>query len=154
MSKKNYIPIIENIVNLDILDYTSKNILKGFQVKKIVDKTHPCYNQCGLFSTTKWYSYDIVGEYKGEILSIYDVNRSIPSDYFAGFSIDGFQGIGIDAQKYGSEMRFINHYKGISQKPNVKFVDYIDDASTRIMVVCTREINVGEELVVDYGYEP
>jgi SET domain-containing protein len=53
-----------------------------------------------------------------------------------------------------SEMRFINHYKGISNEPNVKFVNYMDGISIRIMVVCIREINVGEELVVDYGYEP
>jgi len=154
MSKKNYIPISKNIINQDLSNYISKNILKGFQVKIIFDKTHPCYNQCGLFSTKKWYPYDIVGEYKGEILSIYDVNRYSPSDYFAGFSVDGLQGIGIDAQKYGNEMRFINHYKGISTKPNVKFVNYLDGIFSKIIVVCICEIDVGEELVVDYCYEP
>ena len=54
----------------------------------------------------------------------------------------------------GNEMRFINHYEGILTKPNVKFVNYLDGIFSKIMVVCICEINIGEELVVDYGYEP
>lgn len=127
---------------------------KNYIIKEITDKNHPCYTQSGLFSTKKWQENEIVGEYRGEIIDIYNSKKGFHSDYFAGFNVDGLQGIGIDAQEVGNEMRFINHYKGISNEPNVKFVNYMDGIFIRIMVVCIREINVGEELVVDYGYEP
>ena len=154
MGNKNYKKIEQNMISKTILDKLLEINKKNYYVKKITDKTHPCNDQFGLFSVKRYNKYDIIGEYIGEAVDIFNLDKDFHSDYFAGFSVDGLKGIGIDAQNMGNEMRFINHYKGILTKPNVKFVNYLDGIFSKIMVVCICEINIGEELVVDYGYEP
>jgi hypothetical protein len=75
--------------------------------------------------------------------------------------LDALQGnwvLGIDARVFGNLSRFINHYRGILEAPNVGFVlnRFGDDPEAmykaRFLVVeALRGIPQGEELAVDYG---
>lgn len=48
-------------------------------------------------------------------------------------------------------MRFINDFHGIAEQQNVTFRRVFVDTTPRIMVVCKRDINIGEELLTSYG---
>ena len=63
--------IISEYISSFIHD-SSKYYDKGYVVKKIINKSHPCYNQCGLFTTKKWKPFEILNEYTGEIVNIYN----------------------------------------------------------------------------------
>lgn len=76
-------------------------------------------------------------------------------------SLDREHGIGIDADKRGNEARFINDYRGITEKPNVEFKEIWDERKKeRGMGVWVlpegksgkmKGIRKGEEILVSYG---
>ena len=50
-------------------------------------------------------------------------------------------------------MRFIYDYLNIGQKPNTILKNTIIDRRPKILVVATEDIEIGEELLMDYGIE-
>jgi hypothetical protein len=63
------------------------------------------------------------------------------------------ESLGLDAKIYGNEMRFINSYMNISFRENCRMVTAYVDTYPHVMIVCTQAIEVGEEILLDYGEE-
>lgn len=59
--------------------------------------------------------------------------------------------LGIDGEVYGSEMRFINSYLNVAFKPNVSMRTAYVSTYPHIVVVCTEDIEIGDEFLLDYG---
>ncbi len=138
--------IYENIDTKNILKkyYTTK--IEGTEVKLINDKTHPVYNNYGLFSTKEWSPFDIIGEYTGEIIDYYKHSEYLVS--FQNISIS----ICVDGENNGNECRYINHYQNIKEKPNCKYVSTFINLKPVILIVVIDFIKKGEEIVADYCY--
>ncbi len=105
------------------------------------------YNHYGLFSTKEWKPYDVIGEYTGKVIDYYK-----HSDYIIALS-NISSSICVDADEMGNECRFINHYKNIADNPNCQYsMTFIHNKPTALVVVI-RTISIGEEILVDYGYD-
>jgi len=93
--------------------------------------------------------FDIVGEYTGEVFegdggSEYATYLEERTKKYA---------LGVDATKEGNECRFINHFANIAEEPNVVMkITYVDELP-KVMVVCRKDIEVGEELLFRYSEE-
>jgi hypothetical protein len=61
--------------------------------------------------------------------------------------------LSVDAQTCGNEMRFINAFQGIGEKANVKMRTAYINTVPHILILCTEDIEIGEELLLDYGEE-
>jgi hypothetical protein len=61
--------------------------------------------------------------------------------------------VGVDAHKCGNEARFINDYRGISEKPNAGFRDNRLSSGELCMSIwsCSEGIRKGDEILVSYG---
>lgn len=61
--------------------------------------------------------------------------------------------VGIDASLMGNEARFVNDYRGISNRANAVFLDRRTQSGALKMGVwsSTEEIRKGEEILVSYG---
>lgn len=57
----------------------------------------------------------------------------------------------MDALHCGNEMRFINTYQNIADSPNVKLQTVYIDSYPHLVVICTKYICIGEEILLDYG---
>jgi|EP00979_Chaetoceros_neogracilis_P005860 hypothetical protein len=105
--------------------------------------------QLGLFAANSFQQCDIIGEYCGEVFDADDGGEYATYLEYR----DEKYALGVDAQQEGNECRFINHYQGISEKPNVIMkIGYVEELP-RVMIVCIRDINVGEELLLQYSDE-
>ena len=60
---------------------------------------------------------------------------------------------GIDANKFGNEMRFINDYRNIADEQNSEFSPDWVHGEYRMRIVATRCIEADEEILTDYGEE-
>lgn len=56
-----------------------------------------------------------------------------------------------DAETAGNEFRYLNDYRNISSRPNVKLDSVPVGGSWHILVVAIEDIKKGEELLIDYG---
>ena len=121
-----------------------KTSIPGIEVR-VLPKGHLLENQKGVFAKKKFSTFDIIGEYTGNIT--FQNGR-----YVAAIDKDNNNNnLGIDAETHGNEMRFINHYRNIGMFANVVMrVCYID-TYPHIIIVCTRDILEGEEVLLDYG---
>ncbi|ANB13045.1 hypothetical protein AWJ20_1323 [Sugiyamaella lignohabitans] len=118
------------------------------KIKKILDPKHPAYGQNGLFAARKLAPGSHVIDYLGYVHNSQDTDPT--SDY--DIQLDKQSGIAIDAQKWGTEARMINDYRGIQSKPNVKFDDHYVDGQLRVAVfVLNQPISAGDELCINYG---
>jgi hypothetical protein len=103
--------------------------------------------QQGLFATTKFWQFDILGEYVGKI-----VGDDVNGHYVAALEDKTHsESLGIDAETMGNEMRFINSYLNIAFYPNVTMRTSYIATYPHIVLVCTRDIEAGEEFLLDYG---
>jgi hypothetical protein len=59
--------------------------------------------------------------------------------------------LGVDGEKCGSEMRFINDYRNISDECNVIMRTVYIGTYPKLVIVCTKDIEVGDEFLLDYG---
>ena len=59
--------------------------------------------------------------------------------------------MGIDGEHCGNEMRFINSAYNMGESNNCKMSIVYCDTYPRVMIVVTRNIAVGEEILMDYG---
>lgn len=143
------------------------------KISLISSSTHPAHGQYGLFAAKDLKPGKFVLQYLGEIHpsagssaetvettpDISNVDRHSKSDY--DLSLDRELGIGIDADRMGNEARFINDYRGISDRPNVEFKEIWDERrKERGMGVWVlvegksgkgKGVRKGEELLVSYG---
>jgi len=120
--------------------------IDGLSVE-ILPETHLLSGEKGLFATKSFSKYDVIGEYTGIVKTWSDIhgeNRYI-------FNLDEKNDLVIDAQDYGNELRFANSYLNISKEPNVISSNTMLDGVHRILYVCMRDIEPGEELLIDYG---
>jgi len=122
--------------------------LPGIEVRNIVDTTHPCFDQKGVFSTKDWEQYEIIGEYVGEVKQL----PCIISNYTATLKQNA--GLIIDAGEHGNETKYINHFKGIGDRDNVKLIETNIKGEPATMVVVTDRIGRGQEVLLDYMYDP
>jgi SET domain-containing protein len=114
----------------------------------------------GLFLQQRLSRGALVGEYTGVVRDTRTIHYSNP--YLSSYaSVLPYCKLTIDALHMGSLMRFINH----SSQPNVEWLEVFDGEmsvplrvlsshlprSYRLAVVATRDIQVGEQLLVDYG---
>ncbi len=100
-----------------------------------------------MFATEKFFQFDIVGEYTGRV-----VDDSVNGHYVAALEDKAvMDSLGVDAIECGNEMRYINSYLNIDFSPNVTMRTAYINTYPHLLIVCTRDIEVGEELLLDYG---
>lgn len=143
----NYIHIFNNYDPKNILQNFIKSKIDGVEVKKINDKLHPVFGKYGLFTTKKWYPYEVLGEYTGEIKNYFS-----NSQYQLSFNKISMSLI-IDAKTYGNEFRFINDYHNISTYPNCQYQFCYIDSKPKMLIIVTKEIDENEEILIDYKYD-
>ncbi|ETO15927.1 set domain protein [Reticulomyxa filosa] len=139
-SAKTYTPILTSCDN--------SNERKYVRIEKITDPKHPAFGGFGLFATKKIQSNFHICDYKGLVQR--HETESQTSDYIIQF-VDG---LSCDAEKYGNVARFINDYRNIAIRPNVKFENYFSKKSGHVRIgvfALNKPIRQGEELLVTYG---
>jgi uncharacterized protein len=100
----------------------------------------------GLFAKQKLKRRHILGEYVGEVLT-YAQSKDRDPSYFIHTSEDKTSGFVVDGVAMTNPMRWLNH----SKKPNTQAELQTDG---RILFVTTKPVKAGEELFIDYGYDP
>lgn len=124
---------------------------------------HPAEGQRGLKARRSIEASSIVGEYIG-IYKTFPEKNGGQQDYAFGFSIVPYDTGGLfnrvtlkylalDASAVGLRMHLINDFRGVDAEPNVASVEVweLTQNLPRIFIVATRRIQIGEELLLDYG---
>jgi len=130
----------------NIWDYKKRKGVYGIEVR-ILPKGHILEGEKGVFATTHFSQYDVIGEYTGVIRKYDSVDNK---NRYLFTLIDDLV---IDAQDYGNELRFINGNKNISQEPNVVSRNCQIGGVPRVLYLCISNIEPGEEILIDYGDE-
>jgi hypothetical protein len=118
----------------------------GVEVRDL-PKEHFLHGEQGLFAIAKFSKCDVVGEYTGKI-----VDSNVFGHYVAALEDKGTdESLGIDAQTCGNEMRFINSFLNIAFEPNVTLRTVYMGGMPHLLVICLRDIEIGEEFLLDYG---
>ncbi|KAJ3306230.1 hypothetical protein HDV03_000150 [Kappamyces sp. JEL0829] len=123
-------------------------ICKKVTIKPITDPSHPACGSWGLFAAQTLNGPSYLLDYKGVILP--EEQESKTSDYSLHFN----ELFSIDAEKKGNEARFLNDYRGIGEKPMVKFELYRCKSGTvrmGIFVLPRVTIKKGQEILINYG---
>ena len=126
---------------------SSRQLIHGIEVKTLPDG-HPLSGELGLFAARHFQQFDIVGEYCGEVIEE-------GGGRYAAYLEDKNKkyALGVDASQEGNELRFINHYDNIAEAANVVMkIAYVEELP-RIMAVCLKDVNVGEEFLFQYSKE-
>lgn len=121
--------------------------LQGVEIRRL-PASHPLEGQLGLFAAKRFEQFDIVGEYCGEV---FDETRG-GGEYATYLEHrDERYALGVNARREGNECRFINHYERIADRPNVVMkIAYVEELP-RVMIVCTKAIDIGEEFLLRYS---
>jgi hypothetical protein len=120
--------------------------IEGVEIRDL-GKDHALCGEKGLFATKKFEKFDVLGEYTGKI-----VDASVEGHYVACLEDKAFEeSFGVDAGKCGNEMRFINSYINVAFKPNVTMRTTYVNTYPHILIVCTEDIEEGDEILLDYG---
>lgn len=116
---------------------------------RLLPTDHPLCGEYGLFAVQRFARFDIIGEYVGKV-----VDADVTGHYVAALE-DGShdQSLGLDAEFTGNEMRFINSYLGVADRPNAIMKTVYINALPHIVIICTEEIQPEEEILFDYGEE-
>jgi len=146
----------------------ARRYMAGVEIRRLADG-HPLPGQQGLFATQNFTQFDVIGEYVGVVLKQGDGGKMVCLDLFCGTSShntpstggeyvacleDGphDQVLGLDAGSSGNEARFINSCLGIGDgKSNVVMKTAYVETLPHILIIARRDIEVGEELLLDYG---
>lgn len=129
-----------NNMNYSKTKIPKKNIIGDVYIKTL-DETHILNGQKGLFAKNKLEKFKIIGEYTGEII------KDEGGEYCA-FLTDEYC---IDAKFGGNELRFINDYRNISEKPNTRLEIVYLDKKPKVLVIVIEDINEGDEILLSYG---
>ena len=122
-----------------------KSVINGVRIIKLGNE-HLLKGEFGLIATKKWEKFNIVGEYTG-IISLDDKDVK----YTAYLSLIDNDSLGIDAKYCGNEMRFINDYRNLRDRPNVRLEIVYIDKKPKVLVIVLEDIDENEELLLDYG---
>ncbi len=118
--------------------------IHGVEPRKL-EHPHPLAGEYGLFASTKRFEMcDVVGEYCGVVTTNNEGHYCASLDFGQSLYC-------VDAEFKGNEMRFINDFHGIKDSPNVTMRICHVDSIPRILIVCLRTIEIGEELLLSYG---
>lgn len=122
--------------------------MNGVEIR-VLQAPHPLAGQLGLFAAVPFQQFDIVGEYCGEVFDSDDGGEY--ATYLE--RRDEKYALGVDARKEGNECRFINHYQGIADDPNVIMkIAYVEELP-RVMIVCMKDLQIGKEFLLRYSDE-
>lgn len=133
------------------MDYTGMGVtkvpwIKGVEIREVKETNHPAYGQMGLYATTQWQQFQVIGQYTGKIVS-----QDIGGKYCAAITPYSKISHNIDAEYVGNELRFINDFRNVSLEPNVQLTTTFIDKMPRVLIVVIKDINEGEEILLDYG---
>lgn len=126
-------------MNYKGMELPKKTLVDGVRIVKL-DENHLLNGEYGLLATKNLQRYSILGEYTGE------VNKK--DSKYSAFLLESY---GVDANECGNEMRFINDYRNIADKPNVRLERTYIDKKPKVLVIVIEDINEGEEILLDYG---
>ncbi|KAI2468179.1 hypothetical protein F4781DRAFT_277757 [Annulohypoxylon bovei var. microspora] len=153
---------------VDVINEIPHNFPRGpsalARIVPITNPTHPANGQSGLFAARQLPPGSLILPYYGVVHS-----SSLPystahekSDYDLWLDRDG--ALAVDAEKAGNEARFVNDYRGVSERPNSEFKECWDSRrGERCMSVfvlpagknagkkTSAGIGKGEEILVSYG---
>lgn len=130
----------------DLAQETRRYQVKGTEVRPL-PPGHFLHGQYGLFATQRFHKFDVIGEYVGKI-----VGKNSGGHYVAALEDKSHEdSLGIDAEHWGNEMRFINSYMNIGFKANVTMRTAYVNTFPHILIVAQEDIEVDEELLLDYG---
>ncbi len=88
-----------------------------------------------------------MGEYTGRV-----VGSDVNGHYVAALEDKAHKdSLGVDAGDCGNEIRFINSYINVAFFANVSMRSVYINTYPHIILVCTADIEVGEEFLLDYG---
>ena len=121
--------------------------VEGVEVRDLPEG-HKLHGEQGLFATRKFKQYDVLGEYTGLIVGHHSFGHYVASLEDVK---DHESSLGIDAATCGNEMRFINSFIGLAFTPNVTLRTAYVDTLPHILIVCIADIEVGDEILLDYG---
>ena len=136
---------------------------------------HPARGQNGLFSASYFEPMSVIGEFVGEYSLVPDypldplVFTQTDITYTWGFSQKKYKGVNnrilnknsfypfaITPNPKSFGLHLANDYRGISKVSNVSAVEIWDgkyDNLPRIFFISTKEIEMDDEIVLDYGSE-
>lgn len=101
----------------------------------------------GLITEEDIGSENVIGEYTGLVKKRHFL-AARRKDYVGEYTIPGYPvKFIIDAEEYGSLLRFVNH----SDMPNVYAITTIYEDILRVYFVAKRPIAKGKQLLIDYG---
>lgn len=133
-------------VSKEVKEGARRHHIHGVQVRKL-PSNHFLHGEYGLFAARKFAKFDIIGEYVGKI-----VGDKAYGHYVAALEDKEHEkSLGIDAEHFGNEMRFINSYLNVDFKANVSMRTAYVGTYPHILIVCLEDIDVGDELLLDYG---
>lgn len=136
-----------SMISAEVKEGCSMKTIHGVVVQ-VVPEGHFLFgkNQKGLYATKAMKEFDIVGEYCGEV----SVDKA-SGEYLAAIDAKRFDKCGIDAERIGNETRYINSYLNIASQPNLLMRTCVFDNTPHVMLVCIKNIAIGDELLLDYG---
>jgi hypothetical protein len=126
----------------------TRAFIHGVEIRRLEDP-HPLSGELGLFAAQPFEKFDILGEYCGEVF------EGDGGSEYATYLEDRRKkyALGVDATREGNESRFINHFAGIAKEPNlIMKITYVEEMP-RVMIVCKKDVEVGEELLFKYSDE-
>lgn len=131
------------------------------KITRVVEPSHPAYDQHALCSTQHLLPDTLILPYLGYV---HDSNDSDPkSDY--DLSLERELSVGVDASRMGNEARYVNDYRRIAASANAEFRDiYVDigdgkvEKRVGVFVLSAgksgkraKGIARGQEILVSYG---
>ncbi|CAM9465624.1 unnamed protein product, partial [Ectocarpus fasciculatus] len=120
--------------------------IPGIEVRDL-GPGHVLAGEQGLFATKRFEQFSVVAEYCGRV-----VPKTQGGHYVANLEEKEYtESVGVDAEECGNEMRFINAYQGISDGANVKMVVAYIASYPHLIIICKKDIEIGEEFLLDYG---
>ena len=138
--------------------YTDRNVydgppktvvgLPGVTPRRIDDPRHPCHGAFGLFAKRAWQPFEVVGEYVGRVRP-----PDVEGHYVLALESDvpHLESLSIDAASVGNELRFVNDFRGVGHEPNVTFQSCTIASRPAQLLVVTKPVPTGGELLTDYG---
>ena len=137
-----------HLIPKDIASKSRRQHIQGVEVRKL-GKDHFLSGEHGLFSTRKFSKFDIIGEYTGMV-----VGSTVNGHYVAALEDTTHEAsLGVDAQNSGNEMRFINSHLNISFSANVTMRTAYVNSYPHILLVCTQDVEPGDELLLVRVYK-
>ena len=126
----------------------SRSSMHGVEMR-LLEAPHLLAGQFGLFAARPFSQFDIVGEYCGEVVPA--TNNKQNWEYQARLEDKDVFPLGVDAEHRGNECRAINHFENIGEEANVIMkICYVEELP-RVIILCKRDLAIGEEFLLNYG---